>query len=154
MTPGFFELATVVVVAAALGIIARFLRQPTILAYLVTGALIAALGFLNPVGHESLQLFSELGVMFLLFLVGLEVNYTSLRLVSRAALILGAFVRFAGVAGAALMLLYYFPVLDFPSVGTASFIVDQHVIYALVLLLLAVSKSGRYWGLDKRWRGY
>ena len=71
-----------------------------------------------------------------------------------AALILGAFVRFAGVAGAALMLLYYFPVLDFPSVGTASFIVDQHVIYALVLLLLAVSKSGRYWGLDKRWRGY
>ena len=103
MTPGFFELATVVVVAAALGIIARFLRQPTILAYLVTGALIAALGFLNPVGHESLQLFSELGVMFLLFLVGLEVNYTSLRLVSRAALILGAGqVLFTAAAGFAI----------------------------------------------------
>lgn len=103
MTPGFFELATVVVVAAALGIIARFLRQPTILAYLATGALIAALGFLNPMRHESLQLFSELGVMFLLFLVGLEVNYTSLRLVGRQAIVLGlGQVIFTGAAGFAI----------------------------------------------------
>ncbi|MFH1162033.1 MAG: cation:proton antiporter [Candidatus Jorgensenbacteria bacterium] len=103
MTPGFFELATVVLMAAALGIIARFLRQPTILAYLATGGLIAALGFFDPGGHQSLQLFSQLGVMFLLFLVGLEVNYTSLRLVGRASLFVGVGqVVFTAAAGLAI----------------------------------------------------
>ena len=64
-----------------------------------------------------------------------------------ASLILGAFVRFTGLIGAALMVLFALPVFSFPEI-------PAQIIYAFVLILLSVSKAGRFWGLDKRWRGY
>lgn len=66
------------------------------------------------------------------------------------SLILGVFVRWSAPLGALLMALYYLPVLNFPKVGGHSYIVDEHVIYALVLIVLAVSKAGRVWGLDRK----
>jgi len=72
-----------------------------------------------------------------------------------ALLILGLFVRWTSFAGILLMLLYYFPVLNFPLAGEHSYIVDEHIIYILVLLALSLFNAGRYWGLDqglkKRW---
>ena len=65
------------------------------------------------------------------------------------SLIIGAFVRLSSIGGIALMLLYYFPQLDFPYVG-AYFLVDAHIIFILVLSLLNVSKSGEFLGLDMR----
>lgn len=53
------------------------------------------------------------------------------------AFILGIFVRLSAYLGALLMLLYYFPTLSFPYAGEHSLIVDEHIIYALALLLLA-----------------
>ena len=64
------------------------------------------------------------------------------------SLILGALVRLSAPLGALLMLLYYFPALEFPYVGTHSFIIDEHIIYAIVLNFLAVTRAGRIWGLD------
>lgn len=46
------------------------------------------------------------------------------------------------------MLLYYFPVLVFPYIGDHAFIIDEHIIYALVFVLLAVARAGRYYGLE------
>lgn len=66
-----------------------------------------------------------------------------------ASLIVGLFVRFTTPLAALLMILYYFPVLDFPKVGNG-YIVDDHIIYALAFLVLMVTKAGKYWGLDKR----
>ena len=65
------------------------------------------------------------------------------------SLILGIFVRFSSLLGAALMLLYYFPVLEFPYVAH-SWLVDEHIIYALALLFFAAVRAGRVWGLDSR----
>jgi thiosulfate dehydrogenase [quinone] large subunit len=67
------------------------------------------------------------------------------------SLIVGLFVRWTALGGAALMLLYYFPILDFPRVGDHSYLVDEHIIYALALLLLAAVRAGRFWGIDRRW---
>lgn len=64
------------------------------------------------------------------------------------SLILGAFVRLSSLLGAALMLLYYFPILQFPYPNPHSYIVDEHIIYALVLLYFVSAKTGRIWGLD------
>lgn len=64
------------------------------------------------------------------------------------SLILGVFVRSSSIAGVALMLLYYFPVLEFPRVGTHSYLVDEHIVYALVLVFFAVLRAGRYFGLE------
>lgn len=66
-----------------------------------------------------------------------------------AALILGVFVRLAALSGILLMILYYLPILNFPYVGkgTTSFLVDQHIIFILALLLLWAFDAGKYWGL-------
>ncbi len=63
------------------------------------------------------------------------------------ALILGVFTRLAGYLGALMMVLYYFPILDFPYPNEHSFIVDEHILYALALLYLAEAKAGNAWGL-------
>ena len=66
------------------------------------------------------------------------------------SLLLGAFVRCSGVLGALLMLLYYFPVLEFPHIPPHSYIIDDHIIYALILLYFAYVGAGEYMGLDGR----
>ena len=73
MTGGLFELAIIFVAAAALGVGARLLKQPLILAYLLTGVLVAALNLLHLAEGELLKTFSSLGVMLILFLIGLEI---------------------------------------------------------------------------------
>lgn len=63
------------------------------------------------------------------------------------SLILGVFVRLSAKLGALLMLLYYFPVLNFPHIAPHSYIVDEHIIYAAALLLLGSLDAGKIWGL-------
>lgn len=63
------------------------------------------------------------------------------------SLIFGIGVRLSSILGAVLMLLYWFPVLDFPYVEHG-FLVDEHIIYALVLVYFAAGRIGRIWGLE------
>jgi len=65
------------------------------------------------------------------------------------SLILGVAVRLFSLFGAGLMFLYWLPVLDFPKVEHG-YLVDEHVIYALVLLFFAAVKAGRWYGLEER----
>ena len=64
------------------------------------------------------------------------------------SLIFGLGVRVSSILGAALMLLYYFPILDFPYPNAHSYIVDEHIIYIAALLLLASLRAGRTFGLE------
>lgn len=68
------------------------------------------------------------------------------------SLILGIGVRLSSSLGAILMVFYYLPVLNFPYAGDHSYIVDEHIIYALLLSFLALSRAGRYLGLEE-WFG-
>lgn len=61
------------------------------------------------------------------------------------ALVLGILVRFASFWGIVMMLLFYFSGYPFEH----SFIVNDHIIYALVLLCLMFSNAGHFMGLDK-----
>jgi len=63
------------------------------------------------------------------------------------SLIFGIFVRLSSFLGAVLMLLYYF-VLPFPKPNPYTFIVDDHIIYAFILILFVVVKAGRFYGFD------
>jgi Kef-type K+ transport system membrane component KefB/voltage-gated potassium channel Kch len=89
MSTGIFELAIVILIAAGLGIAARLLKQPIILAYLFAGLAIGVFDFFHLNNKELFQIFSELGIMFLLFLIGLEINYSSLRLVGKTSILVG-----------------------------------------------------------------
>lgn len=64
------------------------------------------------------------------------------------SLMLGVFVRVSSILGAILMLLYYFPVLTFPYILPHSYIVDEHIVYAFLLLVLASARAGRVFGLE------
>lgn len=64
------------------------------------------------------------------------------------SLILGIGVRLSSVLGVVLMLLYYFPQLNFPYIGKTSYLVDEHIIYSLVLAYFVVIRAGRIHGLE------
>lgn len=66
------------------------------------------------------------------------------------SLILGIGIRWSAPLSVILMLLYYFPILQFPYPNPHSYIVDEHIVYALSLLVLMASNAGRYWGLENR----
>jgi|SRR3989344_5082360 len=63
-------------------------------------------------------------------------------------LIFGLWTKWAAIGGIVLMALYYLPILNFPYVGDHSFLVDEHVIYALALWLLIKTDAGKYKGMD------
>jgi thiosulfate dehydrogenase [quinone] large subunit len=65
-----------------------------------------------------------------------------------ASLILGVFTRLSSIVGALLLMLYYFPILDFPYPDAHSFIVDSHVLEALAVLVVGAFKAGRVFGLE------
>ena len=75
------------------------------------------------------------------------------------SLIFGIFVRLSSLFGTLLMLLYYFPILEFPYPNAHSYIVDEHIVYALALLVLGAFRAGNIWGLDPKlkslfgWKG-
>ena len=60
-------------------------------------------------------------------------------------LILGVLVRFSSFWGIVMMLLFYFA--QYPPAH--SFIVNDQLIYALLLVYLMVSNSGHFYGFDK-----
>jgi thiosulfate dehydrogenase (quinone) large subunit len=64
------------------------------------------------------------------------------------SLVLGLFTRLSAYLGVILMILYYLPVLDFPKVGDHAYLVDEHIIYATLLILIATTRAGNYFGLD------
>lgn len=68
------DLALCIGMAWLLGIVAQGLRQPPLLAYLVGGFVIgpSVLGWLKE--EESVEAISQLGLLFLLFMVGLEID--------------------------------------------------------------------------------
>ena len=88
MNSGIFELAFLIVLSAGLGILAKIFRQPLIIAYLISGIIISYTGIINA-NNETFKLFADLGIVFLLFLIGLEINYDSLRMIGKPAIILG-----------------------------------------------------------------
>src|ERR1700750_1270716 len=60
--------------AWVLGLVAHFLRQPLILAYLIAGFLIGPFGAGWVKSQESISVISELGLIFMLFMIGLEID--------------------------------------------------------------------------------
>ncbi len=83
------ELALILIFASFLGIIFKMLKQPLVLAYLATGIFIGIFGFLKLESGDVIEVFSTLGIMFLLFLVGMEMDYTSIKKTGKVSLAIG-----------------------------------------------------------------
>ena len=96
----FYELALVLALAAGMGVIGLFLRQPLIVAYIATGLLVGA-GALSIVSSTShIDLLAEIGISVLLFLVGLKLDLKIIRTLGAVALATGlGQVLFTSVVG-------------------------------------------------------
>jgi len=65
------------------------------------------------------------------------------------SLLVGLLVRFSAGFGALLMIVYWMAHMDWPYIeDKTNFIIDQHLVYAGVLLYLGVVRAGHFWGLD------
>lgn len=69
-----YDITLCTVAAWLLGVAAQFIRQPVILAYLVGGFLLGPAGFAMIRSQENIAAISELGLIFLLFMIGLEID--------------------------------------------------------------------------------
>jgi len=85
----FFEITIVIVMASVLAIVFRFLKQPPILAYILTGIILGPIGLIHIESEELLKTMAEFGITFLLFMLGLELKLKELKSTGRTALILG-----------------------------------------------------------------
>ena len=80
----FLQLASILVLATILGIFARALKQPLIIAYIFSGIIISLLGIFKGIDRGVLESLSNLGIAFLLFLVGIELKLEDLKSVLEA----------------------------------------------------------------------
>ena len=69
---GHFEILAILTCAVLIVWIFRRLHLPAILAYLVAGMLVGQHGLDWAQGHVNYDHFAELGIVFLLFTLGLE----------------------------------------------------------------------------------
>ena len=82
------DLALILISAGLFTIISKALKQPLILGYIVAGFIIGPhLGLFGITSKESVEHWSELGIIFLLFALGLEFSFKKLLKVGSSALI-------------------------------------------------------------------
>ena len=89
MISPIFDIGLVIIIATIFAYFARGLRQPLIVGYVLAGVLIGPLVLGLITSPEEIAMLSELGIAFLLFTVGLEIDIQKLRSVGGAAVIGG-----------------------------------------------------------------
>lgn len=75
----FLELTLVLVTAGVISLVLNYFKQPTILAYIITGLVVGPLGAFSLHEPEILHVLSQIGITLLLFMVGLELDIGQLK---------------------------------------------------------------------------
>jgi len=88
-TDPFSEVAAVLAVAAGIGALALWLRQPLIIAFILTGILLGPAGLDWVHALDQVDLFAKLGIGLLLFVVGLKLDPHLIRSVGSVAMVAG-----------------------------------------------------------------
>jgi len=84
-----FDLSVIIIVATFFAYLARILKQPLIPAYIIAGLVLGPIGLGVVRDLGLIKALSEIGIAFLLFIVGLEIDFKKLRSVSFVSLIGG-----------------------------------------------------------------
>jgi len=79
-------LAIVALAALVCGMAMQHLRQPAVMGYILAGAILGPGGLALVENRELISLLAELGVLMLLFLIGMEISLRAVREVWRIAL--------------------------------------------------------------------
>ncbi|MDD5098927.1 MAG: cation:proton antiporter [Candidatus Colwellbacteria bacterium] len=85
----FNDLAIVISLASLLGMIAIWMKQPSILGYIVAGFLLSLFGSVGTESMEIMDSLASIGIALLLFLVGLEMNFDKIKSLGKDIIIIG-----------------------------------------------------------------
>lgn len=90
VTGVFYELSGVIIIAVAIAGLMTLLKQPLIISYILTGIIVSpyVLGLIKGT-TDSLAIFANLGIAFLLFMVGLKLNPKVVREVGKVSAMTG-----------------------------------------------------------------
>lgn len=75
---GFAQIAVLFAMGTLMAYLFHRLALPTVLAFIVTGIVLGPSG-LSWIHHDQIEMLSHIGIIFLLFLVGLELSVTKIR---------------------------------------------------------------------------
>ncbi|MDO8625107.1 MAG: cation:proton antiporter, partial [Candidatus Diapherotrites archaeon] len=89
-----FDFGLVLVAGTVFGFLARELKQPLLVGYIIAGLIIGPLGFQLISDSNAILSLAELGVAFLLFAVGMEIDFSKLAQYKKPILI-GGFLQVA-----------------------------------------------------------
>lgn len=84
-----FEIGIIIILATFFAYFARLTKQPLIPAYVIAGLVLGPIGLGIIKDMHLIQALSDIGVVFLLFIVGLEINLKKLRGVGLVSSIVG-----------------------------------------------------------------
>ena len=105
----FVSVALILALAVAAGAIAKLLRQPVVVSFIIVGILAGPTAFNLVEGAEEIRLFAKFGIAILLFLVGLKLDFHMIRSTGKVALVAGlSQVAFTAVVGFGLAVLFGF----------------------------------------------
>ncbi|MGK7876417.1 MAG: cation:proton antiporter [Xenococcaceae cyanobacterium] len=85
----FYEIAALLAIATTVGALALWLRQPLIMAFIAVGILVGPAGLSLVVSSHQVELFAELGIALLLFVVGLKLDPHEISAVGPVAIVTG-----------------------------------------------------------------
>ncbi len=96
----FIQLSLLIIAVLIISSLARLLKQPIIIAYILTGILISTFFANILTTNETVVTFSQFGVAFLLFMVGLHLNPKVIKEVGFVSLVVGLIqIIFTALAG-------------------------------------------------------
>ena len=107
------DIALCIIAAWAIGVLAKLLHQPVILAYLVAGFALGPSGLALVHNQETIRTIAELGLIFLLFMIGLEIDLKKIISAGRPILVTAT----CQILGGTLLGVVFFRALGFPLSG-------------------------------------
>src|SRR3989344_82468 len=133
----FIELSKILVITVLAAGITRLLKQPIIISYILSGIIVGPF-ILNVVSSiETLTAFSQIGIAFLLFMVGLNLNPRVIKEVGKISLITGiGQVIFTSLIGYAIALM-----LGFTEI--VSFYVSIALAFSSTIIIMKVLSDKR-----------
>ena len=138
----FTQLTLVLLTAAAISFVMRLLKQPLIMGYILTGIVVGP-SFLNIIhAREAFEGFSEIGIMLLLFIIGMGLNPSVIRSLGRPVLVTAAAILgLVGVTGFGIGSLIGFSMTEAIILGLALFFSSTIIIRQIIVKTLVSYNS-------------
>jgi len=88
MVEVIIQLSILILVATGFAVVGRFIKQPPLIAYIITGILFSLIGQ-EVTNMELFNLMAQLGIILLLFVAGLKIRFSEFLKIGKQALIVG-----------------------------------------------------------------